>query len=244
MVAGTASRLAMETDDGLLWPLARAAAEEAAWRQARSAGSSDASYEVRRRSAGGPSHTAAAAAAAAGLSRALAADVESGALLAAGCIVGGGCCCCGGGCFSTAAVGSAGAASGVPLGAPLSVELLFWRWTRLPGAARPLSFRLSCWDAAFFLPLATIEGGARASEASPRVDSTAAQDEPVWKRGAAGRGWENGRAGRVRVCCACVVRETARRRANENGNPDALSLAPSVDVCVKLNQTTGLLRPG
>lgn len=218
MVAGTASRLAMETDDGLLWPLARAAAEDAAWRQARSAGSSDASDELRRRSAGGPSHTAAAA----GLSRALAADVESGALLGAGCIVGGGCCCwC---CFSTAAVGSAGAASGAPLGAPLSVELLFWRCTRLPGAARPLSFRLSCWDAAFFLPLATIEGGARASEASPRVDSTAAQDEPVWKRGAAGRGWESGRTGRVRVCCACVVRETAtaRRRANETGNPDAL----------------------
>src|SRR5690242_9259513 len=199
MVAGTASRLAMETDEGLLWPLTRAAAEEAAWRQAASAASSDASDELRRRSTGGPTLAEAAAGM---LSGAPAARVESRALVGAGCVVcggGGGWCCCWGCCWgccccwgcwgggwSTASAGSAGAASGVPL----SAGLLFVRWTRLPGAARPLSLRLSCWDAAFFLPLATIEGGARASEASPQIGSTAAQDEPVWKRGAAGRGVE------------------------------------------------------
>lgn len=219
MVAGTASRLAMETDDGLLWPLTRAAAEEAeaAWRQAASWWSSDASEELRTRSTGGQSGA---------LSEALVLGVVSGALLGTGtfaiassvCVC---CCCC---CLSTASAGSAGAASGLLLGWPLalSVGLLFWRWTRLPGAARPLSLRLSCWDAAFFLPFATIEGGARASGRSPQVDSTAAQDEPVWKRGAAGGGWNNGR--RVVCGCASVVRaESAREAAVEErieGSPD------------------------
>lgn len=152
----------------------------------------------------------------------------SGALLGTGCVVG---CCC---CFSTASLGSAGAASGLALAVPLSVGLLFWRWTRLPGAARPLSLRLSCWDAAFFLPFATIEGGARASGRSPQVDSTAAQDEPVWKRGAAGRVWNNGRRGRVRVCW-CRERRCVEERIEGQARGRLCCLAV---VNVSVNQTT------
>ena len=171
------------------------------------------------------------------MSGALRPGVDSALLLGAAVAVL--CCCC---CCSTASVGSLGAASGFPLGLPLSAGLLFCRWTRLPGAARPLSFRLSCWDAAFFLPFATIEGGARASKRSPQVDSTAAQDEPVWKRGAAGR-WKKYR--RSVSCAGSWCRERLWvERTNENGSPDARScLALSTSVSNQQARASTLRSP-
>jgi hypothetical protein len=172
MVAGTASRLAMETDTDLgPWASSRRRAAAGTW----SKGPLPASY--RRQS---PASSEASEAARA-RSSALHAAAETGTLDAGGgscalkCVMESSTWLAGGG------VGVRGFAGAVPL----SCEPLFCRVMRLPGAAFPFSDFLSCWFAALFFPFATIDGGTAASGRSPRSDSTAAQDEPEWEGGRA-----------------------------------------------------------